>query len=90
MSHIEEIARKIIQAMLPWYQSREVGGIKVGDMRAKSSKARTEQQIVWDHAILAAAEFVRRLDNYDESRAILIHELLSTKLPQRAESEEAK
>lgn len=75
MSHIEQLAKKIINNMRPWFES----------MRAESTSTRTERQQAWDSAILAAAEFVRRLDNYDESRAILIHELLSTNLPQRVD-----
>lgn len=54
--------------------------IKVG--RAASIKSRTTDQKIWDSAILTAGEFIRRLDNYDESRCTALAELLSTNLPE--------
>ncbi len=69
---------KIIEGMEPWYDGSYAPG---KDRRAANVDSRTEQQKDWDSAILAAAEFVRRLDDYDETRALAIHELLSTKLP---------
>lgn len=69
---------EIIKEMKVWYDGSYAPG---KDRRAASVERRTEQQKDWDAAILAAAEFVRRLDGYDETRALAIHELLSTKLP---------
>ena len=69
---------KIIKGMKVWYDGSGASG---KDRRAASVEDRTEQQKGWDAAILAAAEFVRRLDDHDETRALAIHELLSTKLP---------
>lgn len=73
---------EIVKSMHCWYTCQPNG---FEDMRAKSNARRTEQQRVWDHAILAVAEFVRRLDGYNETRALAIHELLSTKLPNERE-----
>lgn len=78
-SHMD--ANKIIRQMRPWYTAHKVSKLNYEDMRADSEPTRTDQQRVWDHAILAAAEFIRRLHNYDESEAALIHLLLSTCLP---------
>jgi predicted RNase H-like nuclease len=64
--------------MKAWYDGSKKPGF---DMRAKTTQTRNERQEIWDSAILAAAEFVRRFDDYDETRALQIHELLSTKLP---------
>ena len=74
-------ANKIIKGMRPWYAEQKPFDFKYEDMRASSTETRTGQQRVWDHAILTAAEFIRRLDGYDETRATLIHKLLSTELP---------
>lgn len=71
---------QIIQGMRPWYTASS-GIVSHGDMRAADNRNRTAEQIAWDRAILTAAEFVRRLDNYDETRALAIHGLLSTHLP---------
>ncbi len=69
---------EIIAEMKVWYDGTYAPG---KDRRATSVESRTEQQKDWDSAILAAAELVRRMDGYDETRALAIHELLSTKLP---------
>ena len=71
-------AHEIIAQMKVWFD----GSTKNRpDFRADEVLSRSDEQKAWDSAILAAAEFVRRLDDYDESRAILILELLSTNLP---------
>lgn len=72
------LTKKIIEGMRCWYDGTDGRGF---DARASDNQQRNEQQCAWDSAILTAAELVRRLDNYDESRALAIHELLSTKLP---------
>lgn len=43
---------------------------------------RTERQAGWDSGVLAAAELVRHLMDYDESLALHIHGLLTDKLPE--------
>ena len=44
-----------------------------------SADQRTEGERIWDAAIMAAAEYVRRLTNYNEMLALTIHDLLTTK-----------
>ncbi|MGH2359745.1 MAG: hypothetical protein ACRDGM_04275 [bacterium] len=76
---------KIIRGMRPWYAELKLKGARQQDMRAESSRTRTEQQCVWDQAILAAAELLRRLHHYDETESLMIHGLLTTKLPKDEE-----
>ncbi|HEX8249011.1 MAG TPA: hypothetical protein VF599_12610 [Pyrinomonadaceae bacterium] len=77
----EELNREtdaaIVKGMKVWYD----GSNGKPDRRATDTLSRTDEQKTWDSAILVAAEYVRRLDNYDETRALQILNLLSTKLP---------
>jgi hypothetical protein len=59
---------------------------KDGWRKRPKRDARTVEQAIWDNAIFAAAEFVRRFDCYDETRARAIHALLSSELKAEAES----
>lgn len=70
----------IIKAMRPWYCHTEGPKIVFADMRSNSAGERTDQQKIWDHAIITAAELVRRLEG-DEVIATQIHQLLSSYLP---------
>ena len=70
--------KHIINEMKVFYDGSHKPGF---DMRAENTQKRTERQEIWDSAVLATAEFVRRFDDYDEKRALQICELLSTKLP---------
>jgi rubredoxin len=53
----------------------------LGFQKAESVESRTPEQRAWDSAILAVSEFVRRRQGHDETLALEIHNLLSTKLP---------
>lgn len=74
--------KRILKSLRGWYTPRTDGRRTYGDMRCQSSynQDRTEEQAVWDAAILTAAELVRRL-NGDEAAVGAIHGLLSTRLP---------
>jgi hypothetical protein len=71
-------ADRIIAGMKVWYVDEK----RKRDMRSgDDQRDRTPQQVVWDSAILAAAEFVRRRHGGDEKLALEIMGLLSNKLP---------
>jgi hypothetical protein len=72
---------EIIRDMAPWYSEERGHKFTFPDMRADTISGRTPEQKIWDHAILAAAELIRRLGGNDNERALAIHGLLSTNLP---------
>jgi hypothetical protein len=45
---------------------------------APSVRERTAEQTAFDDGVMAAAEYVRRLMDYDETIALRIHDLLTT------------
>lgn len=51
--------------------------------RLPKSDNRTDGERAWDSAVLACSEFVRRLMDYDETIAIQVHRLLSSKKRRR-------
>lgn len=66
-------AKQIIAGMKVWYAGK--------NRCAADVRTRTPEQKAWDSAILMAAEFIRRYDNYDEERSLAILQLGSTELP---------
>lgn len=57
-----------------------VSWLSYGDGKKKYKRdERTDTERAWDRAILAAAEYVRRLMDYDESIALPVHDLLTPK-----------
>lgn len=58
----------VVAGMQPWLQKRGT---------AITTKSRTDQQKIWDSAVLACSEYVRRLTDYDENLAGALHLLLT-------------
>jgi hypothetical protein len=69
-------ARTIITGMQEWFDGRQCDG----------TDYRTAEQRAWDGGVLASAELVRRLENYDETIALAVCELLTVKLPAARET----
>lgn len=78
---IDDKVKRIIRDMESWFAD---------NILAKSVAGRSHDQRVWDSAILAASEFIRRYTDYDEHTAGQIHGLLSTKLPRATAGEQGE
>ena len=50
---------------------------------AVKDEDRTENQKGWDSAVIAVSEYVRRRQDYDETLALEIRQMLSTELGKR-------
>jgi hypothetical protein len=59
---------QIIEGMKVWFEKRGT---------AKTVKVRTEFQRGWDSGVMAALEFVRRMQDYDETLALEIMKLMT-------------
>lgn len=76
-------ADQIVLEMYPWWGPQSSGGknpkIIRPSMRAAAVADRTPEQRAWDSAIMACAEFLRRLD--DVERTVLF-KLMCNDLPE--------
>lgn len=63
--------KTIKDGMAPWWRYG----------MALTVKERTPEQRAWDSAILAASEYLRRRMDSDETLALELHDLVSTRLP---------
>lgn len=73
--------KTVIAGMKPWFALSKTSGHLFPDMRSESIASRTSEQRVWDHAVLTVAEFVRRMQDNDETLALQIHQFMNVNLP---------
>lgn len=73
---------QIISGMRPWYSESGNGKNHFPSMKSGTVQERNRDQRIWDHAILASAEYVRRRLDGNEKLALEIHGLLSSSLPE--------
>jgi hypothetical protein len=71
MTNVKRDVATVIAGMSPWW--REYRHTRKAN---RSAKIRG-----WDSGVLAACELIRRVTDYDEELAGVIHSLLSSKLP---------
>ena len=72
--------KAIVLKMRPWFRAKD-GKNRYPDMRIPPGGERTPEQKIWDHAIFAASEFVRRYEGHNKGISRSVHLLLSDYLP---------